>query len=136
MSHPGHFHFFKNIISKLSSLEHEVKITLIKKENLIDLLSSTNLEYNILGKHSKHIFGKIYNLFSLEIKTLKLFSEFNPELVMGIASSHLSHIAKLYDVPCWIFDDTEHSRAEILLYKHFATKIFSPNSFTFNLSSL
>jgi len=129
INHPAHVHFFKNAYKILLRNEQEVIVTASKKEINFDLLKLYKIDYIDLGSYGKSFFFKIINFFIIEIRLLLIALKFKPDVLIGIGSFRASHIAFLLRKKSFIFEDTEHSTEQIILYKPFATKIFTPDCF-------
>jgi predicted glycosyltransferase len=129
INHPAHVYFFKNIYRSLVNDGNEVMIVAGDKEISIELLNKFQIPYYLLGKVPKGIISKLFYLIRTELTLLFLSLKFKPDLFLSIAGIRDSHIAFLLRKKSFVFDDTEHSTKEILLYKPFATKIFTPDCF-------
>ena len=85
LGHPAQFHFFKNIISKLLSDGHQVKLLIKTKDVLENLVNLNGLEYsNIQEKPRKNNYFSI--LFASLIRTSRVYKiakEFNADLLIG-----------------------------------------------------
>lgn len=135
IGHPAHVHLFKNLISKLKKNNHQVYITVTDKEMTTLLLNELNINFTIIGKNQTGLINKAKDLINKEIILYKYIVKKNIDLLIGVASSPLSHVGKILNIPSFIMDDTEHSKLEISLYKDFATKIFTPSCFTVDFGS-
>jgi uncharacterized protein len=129
INHPGHVHFFRNFMLEAKSLGHEVFITASNKDVAINLLNEFNIPFYQLPSYGKSLMQKAIDIVRIDLCLWKYARKIKPDLMMGIASFRVTHIAKLVGAKSYIFDDTEHSIFEIALYKPFATKIFSPSCF-------
>lgn len=99
-AHPAQYHFFKNILKKLSNQNHTIKLLIKTKDVLEDLLGKDGLEYiNILpeGRTSSHS-GIFYGLLKRDVRLFKIASEFKPDMMLGSDPS-LAHIGKLLNIP-------------------------------------
>lgn len=133
INHPGHVHFFKNIIWELQKKGNQVLVTASNKDIALDLLKEYGIKYINIGSYGKSLLSKIINLFVLDIKMLFIVLKFNPNYILGIASARGAHIGWLLRKKVYIFDDTEHAKEQIALYLPFATKVFTPSVFLTNL---
>lgn len=129
INHPAHVHFFKNFIWQVQKKGYKVLITTINKDIALDLLDAYGFKYITLGNYQKSLLAKAISIPLSDFKLLKIALKFNPDILLGIASYKISHIGWLLKKKSYIFDDTEHSKAEIMLYKPFASKIFTPACF-------
>ena len=97
--HPAHFHLFKNVIKKLKLKNHEIFITIKKKDVLEQLLVENNFPfYNIQPIERKST--KIGLIKGAAVRAIKHFQFINKNRVDVILSSaaELGPIAKLYGI--------------------------------------
>jgi hypothetical protein len=133
VNHPGHVHFFKNCIWELQKKGHEILITASEKDVTFNLLDNYGFEYVNLGSYGNSVFEKMLNIPLMDFKMYREVRKLNPDLVIGLSSIRGSHAARLAGKKSIIFDDTEHSKYEHLLYVPFADKILTPSCFTKDL---
>jgi uncharacterized protein len=133
INHPAHVHFFRNFITEARKRGHEVIICASRKDIAFQLLDEYKLDFISLGSYGRTTLMKLMMLPVIGIKMLLIFLKHKPDVVMGIASFRAAQAAWLLGKKSYIFDDTEHSRFEIMLYKPFATCILTPNWFKKNL---
>ncbi|HHV24877.1 MAG: DUF354 domain-containing protein [Methanosarcina sp.] len=109
IGHPAHVHFFKNIIWCLQKKGHQVMVISRDKDVVIDLLNAYGIQHTVLSKVKS---GKV-NLFEewamRAFKTFKISKEFNPDILMGILSPPVAHVAWMLRKKSVIFNDTEHA---------------------------
>lgn len=129
VNHPAHVHFFKYFIWEMQKRNHQILITASAKDITFELLKKYNLDFIDLGEYGKSMLKKLVNIPIKDLKLLRSIKAFKPDVLMGIASFRASHVGFLTGRKSFVFDDTEHSTKEILLYKPFATKIFTPDCF-------
>lgn len=130
INHPGHVHFFRNIIEKMRNAGHEIIVTASEKDNCTGLLREYDLEFIHLGSYGKAFLTKLANIPVMAGKMTKVVKKHCPDALMGIASSRIAHAGWLLNKPSFIFTDTEHATESIALFKPFATKIITPHCFT------
>ncbi len=133
ISHPGHVHFFKNFIWEMEKKGHEILITATKKEITYDLLDHYDFKYERLGDHKKSLIKKIMNIPIIDLKMYNIVKKFNPDFFLGLSSFRAAQVSFLLRKKCIIFDDTEHSSQEIMLYLPFTNKVMTPSCFRKNL---
>jgi len=133
VNHPGHVHLFKNCIWELQKKGHEVLITASEKDVTFKLLDNYGLDYVSLGNYGNTVLQKFLNIPIMDLKMYREIKNFNPDIVIGLSSIRGAHAAKIARTKCIIFDDTEHSKYEHLLYVPFANKILTPSCFTKDL---
>lgn len=133
INHPAHVHFFKYFIRKMKDKGAQLIVTASKKDICQGLLEEYGIAYIDLGSYGKSLFSKILAIFTMDYRMLKVVLKYKPDILMGIASFRVAHSAWLCRRKSLIFDDTEHSKKEIALYKPFATRIFTPSCFLSDL---
>lgn len=129
INHPAHVHFFKNFIWEAEKRGHEILITSTRKDIAFELLDEYGFEYNDLGSYGKSLLSKALNMPLKDIGMLNIARKWDPDILLGIASHRITHAARAFGKKSFVFDDTEHAGLEILLYRPFATAIFTPSCF-------
>lgn len=134
ISHPAHAHLFKNAIRLLESKGHECLITIINKDVTINLMEKEGFQYVVVGQARGSFLGKALETIIIETRLLKIVSDFKPELLVGgVGNIYVAHVGKLSRIPSIVFDDTEHSKLELLLMLPFISTILTPDSYMINL---
>lgn len=129
IGHPAHVHYFRNFYSIMKSKGHEFLIIARDKEVSHQLLSEYNLPFVSRGKGKKSALGKLFYIFSADRIIIKHARKFKPDFFIGFASSYAAHAAKYLGKPSITFDDTEHAKLELLLYRPFTTFVLTPFCF-------
>jgi len=109
---------------------HEFLIVARDKEVSQQLLTEYKIPFVSRGKGKKSVIGKLLYILTADMLLVKHARKFKPDFFIGFASTYAAHAAKLLGKPCILFDDTEHAKFELFLYRPFATFIFTP--FCFN----
>ncbi|MCJ7443628.1 MAG: DUF354 domain-containing protein, partial [Methanotrichaceae archaeon] len=104
-----------------------------KKEMSIELLKIFGFNYIEIGSYGSNLIEKLINIPRLDMKCYKYSKKFNPDIFLGVGSIRAAHVAHLLNKPCIIFNDTEHSREQAILYLPFVDKICTPFCFEKNL---
>ncbi|TAL62396.1 MAG: DUF354 domain-containing protein, partial [Bacteroidetes bacterium] len=133
--HPAHVHFFRYFIANAEKLGHELFITASDKDVTMELMSELQLPFHRLPSYGKSNLKKALNIIPIDIAMYNYARKVKPDIMMGIGSFRVAHVARLLEAKGFVFDDTEHASAGIALYKNFATKIFSPSCFYKNFGS-
>ncbi len=98
-----------------------------------ELLKFYKIKYYNRGTGKNSILGKIlymiYFDFILLIKAIK----FKPDILISFTGAYTTHVAKILNKPSLVFDDTDSEILNRKFYKPFATYIFTPNVFKFEL---
>ncbi|KCZ72283.1 hypothetical protein ANME2D_01688 [Candidatus Methanoperedens nitroreducens] len=135
IGHPAHVHVLKNLLWVLQRNNHEIKITTRDKEITIYLLDHYGFNYENLGKNKKGLFNKAVGLVEFDYKLFKIARSFNPDIFVGVGSIYAAHVAALMRKPCILFDDTENSTEQYMLYAPFVTVVCTPACFKKDLGS-
>jgi predicted glycosyltransferase len=128
INHPGHVHLFKNLYFELKKRNVFVLVTATHKDVATLLLQKYDIPFIDLGTYGK---SKISKILQLPIKSLQLSYitwKHKIDCLFGV-SFRVAHAGFLTKRKSFVFDDTEHAKQEILLYKYFATRILTPDCF-------
>lgn len=104
-------------------------LTSTDKDIALQLLNDYGFEYTLLGRTGKSLFRKILSIPVLDWRLFKAVRKFNPDLFMGLGSIRCTHVAKLLGKRSIIFNDTEATIKEHILYYPFADRVLSPRCF-------
>lgn len=112
---------------------HQIHVTSRDKEVTFDLLRKYNIPFTSRGKGGKGLIGKILYIIKADLKLILVGLKFKPDLLLSFASTYAAHASFILHKPHIAFDDTEHSKYEIFLYKPFTDVILNPYCFTRDL---
>jgi uncharacterized protein len=129
IGHPAHVHYFRNFIEIMTKKGHRFFITSRDKEVTFDLLQIYNIPFTSRGKGGKGLLGKIFYILYADLKLIRVGLHFKPDILLSFASTYAAHASFFLGKPHIAFDDTEHSKYEIFLYRPFAKVILNPQSF-------
>jgi len=129
IGHPAHVHLFKNFIWQMEKREHDILITATEKDITIDLLNNYGFDYIAMGSYGNSPARKMMNIPIMDFKMLRAVSGFKPDMFVGVSTIRATHTSGLMRKPCIVFDDTEHSKWEHILYVPFADVICTPSCF-------
>lgn len=135
IGHPAHVHFFKHFIRESRRQGHEILITAADKDIAFKLLEDYEFDYIKLGSTGKSLWRKIVSVPVLDWKLFKAVKAFNPDLFLGLGSIRATHIARLLGKHSIIFNDTEATIKEHILYYPFASRVVSPRCFGRNFGA-
>ena len=133
INHPAHVHFFKNLYYELIKKGHNVIFTVTTKDINMHLIHEYKIPYHNLGSYGNSFSKKLLTFFIVQIRMLFYCLKYKPDFLIGIGSFRIAQVGYLLRKPSFVFEDTENSKEQIALYKPFATKIFTPNCFQFNI---
>lgn len=129
IGHPAHVHLFKNFIWQMERRGHEILITATEKDITIDLLNNYGFDYIAMGSYGNSPARKMISIPIMDFKMLRAVSGFKPDMFVGVSTVRATHTSGLMRKPCIVFDDTEHSKWEHILYVPCADVICTPSCF-------
>lgn len=129
MGHPAHVHFWKNFIKEMEKRGHEFKVTVRVKNPMLELLEYYGIPHEIIGFARKGTANKAFSMAGFDVTLLNIARRFKPDVLTGIGSPYVAHVAKLLGKPSYIFTDTEHATLINKLAVPFATKVLTPDCF-------
>lgn len=99
LSHPAHFHLYKNVINNLMKDGHSVFILIKTKDILEDLLKNAGLPYfNILlSAHRSSKFGILYDMLVRDFKILNFCIKNKIDLLTG-STPEVAHVSSLLNI--------------------------------------
>jgi len=106
LSHPKHFHQFKNLVKTLEN-RFEIKIVARDKDVLLSLLKEEGYPYEIFGFHGKTLMKKftlIPNIFWTYFKILKLYK---PDIIVSRSSPYAAILSKFLRIKTLVLPDSE-----------------------------
>jgi predicted glycosyltransferase len=133
INHPAHVHFFRNLIQELRGKGIEVVVTASDKDIAFELLRLYSLSYIDLGSYGNNLLVKLINVPIMGLKMWKVALKERPDLMIGLGSSRITHAGFLTGIKSFVFTDTEHAREQILIYKPFASRIYTPDCFLLDM---
>ncbi len=135
INHPSQVHLFKYVIRELRNKGHDVIVTASQKDISFKLLDEYEFDYIKLGTYGNTLAQKLFKLFVLDWRMLRVVYKYRPDILIGLGSFRIAHAGFLLRKKTIILEDTEHSTEQIALYKPFATKILTPACFMTDLGS-
>ena len=127
--HPGHVHYFRNLIDQLTKRGHQVKILAQNRGIIPQLLDKYNLPYTLFPNLPKGIWGKLLFIPYIDMIFYKHAREFKPDMLMGFGGAYISHVGWLIGKPGVVLDDTDIAKWSHAAYKKFASAILTPTCF-------
>lgn len=108
LGHPAHFHLFNNTISFLKNKNHEVLITIKKKDVLENLLTESGYDYiNLMqGERQNGLLGIGTSLLKRNSALHKLTREIKPDIMIG-TSPEITHIGTLQNIPSIVVNEDD-----------------------------
>ncbi len=135
INHPAHVHFFRHLVLHALERGDEVVITASEKDVALTLLRAFEFPFISIGTYGRSKLVKLLRLPLLTWRMLMVVRRHKPDVLLGIASFRAAQAGWLMRRPVLVFDDTEHSVFEIMMYRPFARAIYSPDCFRKQLGS-
>jgi hypothetical protein len=133
--HPAHVHYFRNLIKKLESHGHEIRILAQNRGIIQKLLQNFNFQYEVFPNLPKNIIGKLAFIPFIDSIFYKETKKIKPDLLIGFAGAYVAHTGWLRRIPSIVLDDTENANLSHMSYKMFASVILTPSCFSKNFSN-
>lgn len=127
--HPGHVHYFRNLIDLLTKKGHQVKILAQNRGIIPQLLDKYNLPYTLFPNLPKGLWGKLLFIPYIDSIFYRHARKFKPDMLMGFGGAYVSHVGWLLGKPSIVLDDTDIAKWSHAAYKKFATVILTPTCF-------
>jgi predicted glycosyltransferase len=133
LSHPAHYHLFKNVINSLIG-KYKVKVIIVTKDVLEDLVVKENWDYVNLIPEGRRVKGlpillsTIIGMFKTEYRLSKILRREKINILIGTEGT-LPHVGMIFRIPSLILneDDTSVTPENYIIYP-FATKILVPTT--------
>ncbi|RMF78609.1 MAG: DUF354 domain-containing protein [Chloroflexi bacterium] len=135
ITHPAHFHFFKNAIALWQARGHDVLILSRDKDLTLDLLDEAGLQHHCLSRVRKGMLGLAIELVQHSSGVWRALGRHRSQVVAAIGGTFIAHAAKLRGIPSLVFYDTEHAKLSNRITYPFATRIFTPRSYRDDLGA-
>jgi len=129
ITHPAHVNFFKNAVRKLFESGHQIKITVLKR-GILPQIVFKEFEYVkcvCIGKRSRNIFSILFEANLIKFFKMMIFVFKNDiDIGLGVGTFLLGACLKLKGIPNIQFDDDVERKNEVLLEKITCTKLYFP----------
>jgi hypothetical protein len=132
IAHPAHVHFFKNFIWEMEKRGHEVIITAGDKEVTLKLLDNYGFKYHFTCKRTTG-YRLMFEIVKRDFQMLKFVKKYNPDIVMGIASTISAHVSRVTSAKSIVFTDTEHTKLADMITYPFSDLIVTPSCYSKDL---
>lgn len=134
IGHPGHVHYFKNLIKNLEQDKHEVIVTARKRDVVFSLLEAYRISFKNRGTGRNSRLGKLLYMLRADIQLLFLSLRFRPDLYLSFSSPYAAQVSWLMRKPHIALNDTEHQvRHHSIFTFPFTSKIITPYNFQLDL---
>ena len=129
ISHPAHFHLFRNTIATLKSHGHRVVVVIRPKDVLEQLCINSGLEYHKVKERSRTTgkLGMILALFRKTWEVARIARSVKPDLLFGCDGA-LSYVGKFYGIPSFECDEDDAEATPLFakLFYPFFTGVITP----------
>ena len=129
LQHPAHLHVFRNLILRLKSEGHSVKVTGRDKDILIELAGNYGIDITVFGVAKKGLLNLGTELLYRGWRLYGIIKKFKPDVMMAVAGTYISLLGKMLNIPTYVFYDTEHATVSNLLAYPFSTCIYVPQCY-------
>lgn len=129
LSHPAHYHMFKNLMKQLRERNHDIKVLVRPKDVLEDLCINDSIDFEkLIEKPRKDgIINMGLSFIHKEFNLFKVVRKFNPDFLIG-SDAIIAHVGFLFRKPCFEFseDDAKEVKLYAFLSFPFYSNIISP----------
>jgi uncharacterized protein len=129
---PAHVHLYKYVIKNLESHGHKAIILARNYGDTVSLLDEMNFEYFVYANVPASKYGKILALPLNVLTAYNFLRKKNPDLLVGMGV-YSAYTSCLLHKKCIIFNDSEPTPYQFMLFKPFVDTILTPSSFTKDL---
>jgi hypothetical protein len=111
---------------------HEVIITAGDKEVTLKLLDNYGFKYHFTCKRTTG-YRLMFEIVKRDFQMLKFVKKYNPDIVMGIASTISAHVSRVTSAKSIVFTDTEHTKLADMITYPFSDLIVTPSCYSKDL---
>lgn len=129
IGHPAQVHFFRHAIQLLKKHGHQVRVTTVDKDVACALLDAYQISYTCLGQTGQTFWQKLCSIPRLNKALYQVLKEWAPDIFVGFGSIRAAQVAWWLRKRSVIFNDTEATWREHILYAPFAHVIATPYCF-------
>lgn len=129
ITHPAHFHFFKNAIIEWRMRGHDILILSRDKDLTLQLLDEAELKHQCLTKVRTGMAGLALELVEHSFGVWRAMKKHRSQVVTAIGGSFIVRPAQLLRVPSLVFYDTENATLSNRITYPAATRILTPRAY-------
>jgi predicted glycosyltransferase len=108
LGHPAHYHLFRNLFNQLKKNDHQIILTIKRKDILESLLDEAGLDYhNIYPRERSQ--SKIAILSALMLKDFRLARialKYKPDIMLG-TSIEIAQVGKILGIPSLVVNEDD-----------------------------
>jgi predicted glycosyltransferase len=136
IGHPGHVHYFRNLIRNLQKGNNEIIVTARERGVVFSLLEFYKIKYFNRGKGNNSVIGKLSYMFFADWKLLMLSLRKKPDLFLSFSSPYAAQVANIMGKPHIAINDTEHTDKTHAKFTYpFSSVLLTPKSYQNDLGS-
>lgn len=136
IGHPGHVHYFRNLISLEEEAGNECLITARDKDVTFELLKSYGIPFKSRGKGSNKPLGKLVYMLIADIILWRIARKFKPDVFLSFSSPYAAQVAWIMAKPHIALNDTEHTDSTHKLFTYpFSRSIVTPDCYLHDLGA-
>lgn len=129
ITHPAHFHFFKNAIKEWQHRGHDVLLLSRDKDLTLHLLDEAGWLHRRLSKAREGKFGLALELVEHSTGVWNAIGRHRSQVVAAIGGTFIVYPAILRRIPSLIFYDTENAKLSNRIAYPAATRILTPRAY-------
>lgn len=129
VTHPAHFHFFKNAIAEWQNRGHDVLILSRDKDLTLQLLDEARLKHHCLSRARTGMTGLALELVEHSAGVWGALGQHRSQVVAAIGGTFIVHAARLRRIPSLVFYDTENAKLSNRITYPAATRILTPRAY-------
>ncbi|MBZ0293636.1 MAG: DUF354 domain-containing protein [Anaerolineae bacterium] len=133
ITHPAHFHFFKNAILEWRQQGHDVLILSRDKDLTLQLLDEAGWTHQCLSRVRHGMTGLALELVEHSAGVWRALRRHRSQVVTAIGGTFIVHPARLLGIPSLVFYDTENATLSNRITYPTATRIFTPRAYRHDL---
>lgn len=129
---PAHVHLYKNVIKSLELSGHQAIILARNYGDTVNLLDEMGFEYFVYANVPDSKYGKILALPFNVLTAYSFLRKKKPDLLVGMGV-YSAYTSQLLHKKCIIFNDSEPTPFQFMIFKPFVDVVLTPSSFTIDL---
>lgn len=133
ITHPAHFHFFRNAVIEWREHGHDVLILSRDKDLTLQLLDEAGWDHRCLSRVRRGMAGLGLELVEHSFGVWRALRQHRSQVVAAIGGTFIVHPARLLHIPSMVFYDTENATLSNRITYPAATRIFTPRSYRHDL---
>lgn len=130
LNHPKHYYQFKAVMQTLEHNGHNILVLARDKDVLLKVLDEEGVAYEVFGKHSKSMAGKVLGTLALLRNYRRIAKRFSPDVIVSKASFYGCFTAMRLHRKSVIFPDSEVVKITNKYVIPLCTKVVTPENFT------